>query len=556
MFISNWGDRKNSYDFVVVGSGYGGAITAARFATSNLNPKPSVCILERGKERWPGNQRFPDTMDGLADELHSPVNPQGLFELLRYRDITVWKGCGLGGTSLINANIAATPDPEVFGQEGWPKQLTWEYLRPFYDLARKTIGARPDPNASKYAKVQAMDRRAQQLGLRAVPLDLAINFNGSGRNEYGVPQRPCRACGNCTTGCNRFAKRTLYMNYLPMARNAGADIFAQKKVKWIERRAGGGWRVYGEDDEAGYASPFALDAANVVLAAGSINTPEILLRSKTRGLRLSPRVGSRFSCNGDFFGLAYNGDMRTNVSGFGARNLPAGMNAPGPAIVSAIHYNSQARVGDRFQVEDLSIPSAYLAAARQTFPLLEREDINTADASEQERRIRRDRTSGMDPHPDGALNHSMFYLVMGIDDARGQMVFDTSRDRDGQIRVDWDDAGRQSIYRRLNEELRQHAHALGASYIANPLWSFLEIRHLITAHPIGGCPIGQDYEQGAADRFGRVFTDGGGIHEGLFVADGSLIPRSIGVNPFLTISALAEQIAERKIRQLAGEAYM
>ena len=555
MFTSNWADRKKSYDFVVVGSGYGGAITAARIATANLNPRPSVCILERGKERWPGNHRFPDTLDGLAEELRSDVNPDGVFELLQYRDITVWKGCGLGGTSLINANIAATPDPEVFDQGAWPRELRWEHLRPFYDLARKTIGARPDPRAWTFSKVKAMDRRAQQLGLHAVPLDLAINFDGTGLNEYGVPQRPCRACGNCTTGCNRLAKRTLYMNYLPMARNAGAAIFVQKKVKWIEHIPGGGWRVHGEDDEGGQAWPFTLDAANVVLAAGSINSPEILLRSETHGLRLSPRVGSRFSCNGDFFGLAYNSDMRTNVSGFGARELPAGMDAPGPAIVSAIHYNGTARVGDRFQIEDLSIPSAYLAAARQTFPLLQREDSDAGDEAEEQRRIERDRRNGEDPDPDGALNHTMFYLVMAIDDARGRMVFDTSHDPDGELRVVWDDAGRQRIYTALNEELRRHARALGASYIANPLWSFLDIRHLITAHPIGGCPIGEDYEQGAVDRFGRVFTNGGAVHEGLFVVDGSLIPSSIGVNPFLTISALAEQIAERKIRQLAGEAY-
>ncbi|MEK7753574.1 MAG: GMC family oxidoreductase, partial [Acidobacteriota bacterium] len=118
-----------------------------------------------------------------------------------------------------------------------------------------------------------------------------------------------------------------------------------------------------------------------------------------------------------------------------------------------------------------------------------------------------------------------------------------------------DDAGRQRIYSRLNEELRRHSRALGASYIANPLWSFLDIRHLITAHPIGGCPIGEDPSNGAVDEFGRLFKGDGGVHDGLFVADGSLIPTSVGVNPFLTISALAEHIADRKILQLKGAAY-
>ena len=81
MFTSDWAQRKTSYDFVVVGSGYGGAITAARIAAADLNPKPSICILERGKERWPGNTRFPDTLDEMTGEFRGPGNPLGLYEL-------------------------------------------------------------------------------------------------------------------------------------------------------------------------------------------------------------------------------------------------------------------------------------------------------------------------------------------------------------------------------------------------------------------------------------------------------------------------------------------
>ena len=179
MFSSDWAQRKESYDFVVVGSGYGGAITAARIASAKLSPKPSVCVLERGRERWPGNLRFPDTLDGVMDEWRSQENRLGMYEMLTYRDISVIKGCGLGGTSLINANVAATPDAEVFEQEAWPRGLPWERLRPFYDQARRTLGAGPDPRAWNFPKVQAMDRRARQLGLRAFPLDLAINFTFS-----------------------------------------------------------------------------------------------------------------------------------------------------------------------------------------------------------------------------------------------------------------------------------------------------------------------------------------------------------------------------------------
>jgi len=554
MFSTNWLQRKKSYDVVVVGSGYGGAITAARIATADLPAKPTVCVLERGKEWWPGNNPFPDTLRDVTSEFHSALNPLGLYELTSYRDISVMKGCGLGGTSLINANVAATPDPDVFDRADWPRALRWDAIRPYYDRARTTLGAGPDPRAWDFPKVHAMDRRAREIGTRAKPLDLAINFTRKGTNDQGVPCNPCLACGDCTSGCNHLSKNTLYMNYLPMARNAGAAIFTHSTVDWIEKLSGGGWRVHGKNNsESLIGEGFTIDAGTVILAAGSINSTEILMRSaeRDRRLSLSPAVGTRFSSNGDFFGLAYNGDFVTQVTGFGFHtDSPAAQHPPGPAIVSAVHYDAAADVADRFQIEDLTIPTAYIAAARRVFPLLPREDADVGDEAEERRRIQRDVDPGVAYDLDGAINHTMFYLVVGFDDARGRMVLDG-----GHVRVIWDEAGRQRIYTRLDEELRRHARALGASYITNPIWSFLDIRHLITAHPIGGCPIGEDYEHGAVDPFGRVFAGDGSIHDGLFVADGALIPSSIGVNPFLTISALAEHIAERKVRQLSGEPY-
>ena len=554
MFTSKWNQRRKSYDFVVVGSGYGGAITAARLATAAPGGrKLSVCILERGPERWAPDRRFPDTLEAVAAEFRTDLNPDGLFDLRTYRDISVLKGCGLGGTSLINANVAATPDPETFAQAGWPRLLSWDYLRPFYARARQTLGAGPDPRAWHFPKVQAMDRRARELGTAAVPLDLAINFTGNGHNAHGVPQRPCIACGDCSTGCNHLSKGALFMNYLPMARNAGAQIFTTTTVDRIEKMPNGSWRVHGNNREASMIGmPFTLDAANVILGAGSINSTEILLRSAAHGLSVSPEVGRRFSSNGDFFGIAFNGDVRTMISGIANRHeAEAVENAPGPAIVSGIHCNTTRPLDERFIVEDFSIPSAYVAAAQRMFPTLQREDSDAGDEPDEQRRIDLDVYAGDTHDLDGALNHTMLYLVMGHDNARGRIVLDSS----GTAQVIFDDAGRQRLYTMMDEELRQHARTLGASYIANPMWSFLQIRHLVTAHPIGGCPVGEDYEHGAVDAFGRVFSGDGRIHDGLLVADGAILPRSLGVNPFLTISAMAEQIAERKVRELGGEPY-
>jgi cholesterol oxidase len=554
VLAKDWALRKERYDFVVVGSGYGGAITAARLANAPLDPKPSVCVLERGKE-WPVGS-FPDTLEGLLGEQRNAANPLGLYELVTFRDISVIKGSGLGGTSLVNANVAIVPDAEVFEKAGWPKGVKLETLRPYYERARAVLGAGPHPRAAQLLKVQALGRRGAEIGLEARPLDIAVNFTLDGANPFGVPQKPCIDCGDCVTGCNVGAKNTLAMNYLPLARRGGADLFVQTEVVWVEKLPGG-WRVHGRRFSDGLApEEFTIEAANVILAAGSINTTEILLRSRAAGLELAPAVGTAFGGNGDFFGLAYNGDHRTNVLGFGNHpSSPRAAMAPGPTIVGVLRYPGGS-VEDRFTIEDLSFPRAYVAAAKLAFGTLRGQDTDTGDEIEEQRRVLRDFNPFTPNHPDGALNHTMMYLCMGFDDARATIELKTPWwDPQGHAEVVWENAGQQPVFRRINDELRRHARAQGASFIANPLWTVFNLRHLVTAHPLGGCPMGDDAGQGAVDEYGRVFAADGSIHEGLFVADGALIPTSLGVNPFLTISALAERIAERKIRQLEGEAY-
>jgi len=549
----NWDQRKAKYDFVIVGSGYGGAITAARLAGAGLNV--SVCILERGKE-WKVGE-FPDRLGEVLRQQRNDANPLGLYELLNYQDISVVKGSGLGGTSLVNANVAIVPDRDVFEKSGWPSAVKLDELRPYYDQAKGVLAAGPHPRAANLRKVQAMARRGGQIGVAARPADITVNFALDGVNPHGVEQTPCTDCGDCVTGCNVGAKNTLYMNYLPMAGNAGAEIFTQTEVGWVEKLSGGGWRIHGRHYDAKHSrKKFMMDAEHVILAAGSINTTEILMRSETRGLKVSPAMGTRFGGNGDFFGLAYNGDHRADVLGFGNHpGSPGAAMPPGPTIVSVMEYNG-GPLDEHFAIEDLSFPSAYVDAARAVFAAFRGEDTDAGDENEERRRVLRDLVPFSPSHPDGALNHTMMYLTMGFDDAGGTMTFETPWwNRNGRMRIVWDDVGRQIVFRRVNQELRRHSRAQGASFIENPMWSILNLRHLATAHPLGGCPMGDDYVRGAVDEFGRVYAGDGSVHESLFVADGALIPTALGVNPLLTISALAERIADRKIRQLRGEAY-
>ncbi len=559
MLSTAWEQRKSAYDIVVIGSGYGGAITAARLATANLNPKPSICILERGKEWQPG--QYPEAPLDVAAQVRSDLNPLGLYELLNHPDISVIKGSGLGGTSLINANVAIIPDEEVFAQFNWPSAIQYQALLPYYQRAAQVLAANPRPDALQLAKVQALNRRAVEIGTTAQPLNIVVNFSIDGPNPYGVQQKPCINCGNCVTGCNVGAKNTLYMNYLPMAQRAGATILTQAKVEWLEKGASGGWVIHGSYVKTGGGSEsFSVNAGEVILSAGSLNTTEILLRSEVlHGLSVAPALGTKFSGNGDFFGLAYNGGYETDVLGYNYQTPPtAGASPePGPNIVGIVRYNGTLPESKRIAVEDFSFPSASVDAAKAVFAAIQGQDTVTGNEADQRARLLRDLDPTNRQHdPNGALNHTMLYLVMGQDNARGLILFEKPLiEPDGRIQISWDQAGQQQIFTRMNAELRRHAHALSASFISNPTWSFFKLRHLITAHPLGGCPMGDDYLQGAVDVYGRVFAGDGSVHDGLYVTDGSIVPSALGVNPLLTISALTERFVERKIQQLQGAAY-
>ncbi|MFQ6029726.1 MAG: GMC family oxidoreductase N-terminal domain-containing protein, partial [Dehalococcoidia bacterium] len=528
---NRWDERrKDGYDVVVVGSGYGGAITAARLANADLNPKLKVCILERGKE-WPVGD-FPDSLEKLLANTYNDVfNPLGLYEADVHRDIVVIKGSGLGGTSLINANVAIRPDADVF--KSWPAAIDqaaqiedsqpgslWSY----YKKAEETLDVSSHPEGHDLKKIQALEKRAKQLNQPVKLLPIAVHFKKDVEvyraNGKSIVKHKCIDCGDCVTGCNVGAKNTLYMNYLPLAKKGGTHIFTQTEVEYIQKAPDGGWVVHVTHRNL-FPTRTTIRAGMVILAAGSLGSTMILLRSEKRGLSLSPGVGTRYSSNGDFFALAYNSDQFTDVLGWGNHlEDPLSQQVrPGPSIVGVIRYNQGRPIPQRFVIEDVSIPRAYKDAAAAAFRVIKGVDTDPGIRDERQERERRDKDI-FGAHPKGALNSTMLYLYSGHDDAAGTMALDWL----DKLRIDWVGAGRQDTFRRMNQEGLQHAKALGASFIENPLWQLSPWRTLLTPHPLGGCPMGEDGSDGAVDHLGRVFRGAGDeVHEGLYVADGAIV---------------------------------
>lgn len=384
----DWEQRSpKGYDIVVVGSGYGGAITAARLAAANWprDKKPSLCILERGKEWLPG--KFPDSIGEGVKEARSALNPLGLYDYRLGKDIGVIQASGLGGTSLINANVALRPDRELFDKPQWPKAIREArdsgQLENLMRRVVHTLSATQHPQGQELTKVKALKQGApSDPDARFELLDIAVNFEfEQQKNRWGVRQRRCINCGDCFTGCNVGAKNTLDTNYLAIARTGGAHIFTQVEVEWIEKESGGsGYIIHYKRRQSlqSTAEEGTIAARKLaIVAAGSPGSAGILLRSRERGLSVSDALGTRFNGNGDYLGLSYNGDARVNSLGFGARPnsdrarrlqpAPGTTLVPGPTIVSRVHYNTDRGANERFTVEDASVPSMYVDAARGLF---------------------------------------------------------------------------------------------------------------------------------------------------------------------------------------------
>lgn len=522
-------DRLRShYDVIVVGSGYGGGVAASRLARAGKR----VGVLERGREVVTGQfpTRFPDLKNDLQVRgKRIATGPDtALFDVRLGEDMHVLVGCGLGGGSLVNAGVALRPDARVFEDPVWPGQIAQDgLLDAGYVRAERWLAPARDPRARELTKFRALEAAGRALGHGMVAPKVVVSFEER-VNAAGIRQPACTRCGDCCGGCNVGAKNTVALTYLPDAVAHGAEIFTEIKVRYLAREAGGRWRVHAErvggKGEGGRA--IELTAAMVVLAAGTLGSTEILLRSRENGLAVSDRLGERFSANGDIIAFGYGAKEPVNAVGVGHPARVEGLEI-GAAVSGQIEIRDEADLAMQMCVQEGVLPSAIAPVLPVLFV------------------------------PNGRLLGALQSLVNGVYKgpfARLQTFFAVSHDsasgrfrlEDDRLVLAWPGAKDEPVYARLDQMLDALCREAGGDYVKNPLAGTVMGQQPATAHPLGGCGMGRDRGDGVVDHKGRVFDAGAGrgaadVHAGLYVMDGSVMPRSLGVNPLLTITALAER---------------
>jgi cholesterol oxidase len=491
-----------TFDAIVVGSGFGGAVCACRLAQAGLK----VAVIERGR-RYDAATPFPRALD----DRWLYAKERGLFDVKPIEEMFVVEAAGWGGGSLIYANVHLRCPKEVFAK-GWPKGYTREALDPYYDLVAYMLGIQPITNAARLPKkTERMRGVAEKIGRteQFVYPNLAIAFEDT-TNPFGAKQEACDFCGECVIGCTNSAKSTLDLNYLREAENKGATVLTECEVTRLERKNEGyvlEWKkASGEIERA--------EAKAVFLCAGAINTTSLLIESALPNI--SSALGERYSGNGDFLGFAF---------GTKGENDPCG----GPTITTGIVFDDQQTW---FILEEGGYPKELAWLIQSMRPIAESSLAPNALRDEIDDFVRA--AAGKEK----ALSDTSVFLSMGRDLANGRIARGP--------RIEWDVASNQGLYeseQRLNSDV---AKALGGALGLPPTWKLL--RQPISVHNLGGCVMADSKDEGVCDANGEVFG-----YPNLYVMDGAALPSSTGVNPSHTIAAVAERNVERAIRKLKAD---
>lgn len=539
---------ERHYDVIVIGSGFGGSVAALRLVEKGY----SVAMLESGRRF--ADDEFARTSWDVRKFLWAPaVGCLGIQRIHVLGDVIILAGAGVGGGSLVYANTLYRPRSDAFFRDRqWAHITDWKAeLDPYYDQASRMLGVVENPTITPADEV--MQKVAADMGVvdsfRRTPVGVFFGegagvdspdpyFGGAGPARTG-----CRECGECMTGCRHNAKNTLVKNYLHLAESAGADVVERTTVTRVRPLPDGGYELLTRTTGPGPGGERRWSAAEVVVAAGAWGTQQLLHAAKVHGdlPNLSDRLGELTRTNSEALGGATTRWRHRKEVDF----------TRGVAITSSIHVDEQTHI-EPCRYGDGSNLMALLAT------------VIVDGGGRVPRWLRWLGQVLRHPGRVGSIlfgigswsNRSIVALVMQTRDnsltvtatpkRRGRVKL-RSRQGHGEPNPTWIPLA-NAAYRRMAEHMRGFPESGIGEVVDVPM----------TAHFLGGAPIGDSPESGVVDAYHRAFG-----HDGLHIVDGSTISANLGVNPSLTITAQAERAfalwpnkGEADARPALGAAYV
>jgi cholesterol oxidase len=509
---------EKDYDVVVIGSGFGGSVAALRAAEKGYR----VAVLEAGRRF--SNDTLPETSWDLKDFLWAPaLGWMGIQKITPLTDVVCLSGAGVGGGSLVYANTLYTPLDDFFADPQWAHITDWKAeLSPYYDQASRMLGVVENPTET--APDVEMKAIAEEMGVghtyHHTPVGVFFGeagktvddpyFGGAGPRRTG-----CIECGNCMIGCRYNAKNRLDLNYLHLAEGLGTVIHPETTVTFVRPLSGGGYAVETRHTTR-RRERITYTADQVVFAAGTLGTQLLLHRMKDEGVlpKISRRLGELTRTNSE------------SILGARARDKNADY-SKGVAITSSFHPDSKTHVE----------PVRY-GKGSNSMGMLQSVLTDGGDGGPRWKKALKEMAHSPRDIPKlvwlkGWAEQTIIVLVMqSLDNSltvsrkkgrfRDKLV---SRQGHGEPNPTWIPAGNE-VTRRLAERIDGIAGGSVGELGNVPM----------TAHIIGGAPIGVTAEDGVVDPWQRLHG-----YDGLHVADGAAVTANLGVNPSLTITAQAER---------------
>jgi cholesterol oxidase len=583
-------------DVLIVGSGYGASIAAAHLSQQALSRgdgqaegrQPRVVMIERGQEYLPGS--FPSTFAELAGHVRISQagksqpkgNLSGLFDIRMGPDVNVLVGNGVGGGSLINAGVMLTPSDEVLNSAYWPDEIRNSVSglnKSLFQSVRSKLGANTLDSEGNELWNSSSIGLNKQLGLKnlgapakgsykAVPIQVAL----TDQIHDGVKLNACLNCGDCASGCNYNAKKSFDVTLLASAQRRGVEIYQGGFVHSIQR-VDESWvvKVGFTDaalrDENGLQS---IKAKHVILAAGTLGSTEILMRSTT--VSKSARIGKQFSSNGDMIAALHG--QRSIINAIADESKEPALRNVGPTITGMIDLRGDNRRHNTpLMIQEMAVPGALRHIFEEVVTTANAlQTLSSFDSSTHESKSAKIDPAAVNPT---MMSHTSVIALMGNDfeklgESEKSLIvlpndsLSENKLTEGNAFISWPGHKNSQLFDTQFKVLQELAteSGEGGAVVPNPVWKFLpdSFSGLIpggakgaslTVHPLGGCCMGKSANTGVVNHLGQVFnsTNGESVYESLCVLDGAIIPAPLGVNPGLTIAT----VAERAIKLLAKQ---